>query len=129
MRSWVAIGNDLLSAIDIKEGMKYAGGIKNTKVAVVEIVLRRRYVSLDGRKLYVFMIFCRSYRKNKRAKCFYTSLSIRYGSDNMNIFKASGIGTGLTVPYKQLDFETNMRIINPFRCSINEQESNTVPKQ
>ena len=38
MRSWVVIGNDLLSAIDIKEGMEYAGGIKNTKVAVVEIV-------------------------------------------------------------------------------------------
>ena len=38
MRSWVAIGNDLLSAIDIKEGMEYASGIKNTKVTVVEIV-------------------------------------------------------------------------------------------
>ena len=38
MRSWVAIGNDLLSVIDIKEGMEYAGGIKNTKVAVVELV-------------------------------------------------------------------------------------------
>ena len=38
MRSWVAIGNDLLGAIDIKEGMEYAGGIKNTKVAVVAIV-------------------------------------------------------------------------------------------
>ena len=38
MHSWVAIGNDLLSATDIKEGMEYAGGIKNTKVAVVEIV-------------------------------------------------------------------------------------------
>ena len=38
MRSWEAIGNDLLSAIDIKEGMEYAGGIKNTNVAVAEIV-------------------------------------------------------------------------------------------
>ena len=54
---------------------------------------------------------------------------IRYGPDNMNTFKASVIGTGLTVPYKQLDFETNMRIVNPFGCSIIEQESNTVPKQ
>ena len=38
MRPWVAIGNDLLSAIGVKEGMEYAGGIKNTKVAMVEIV-------------------------------------------------------------------------------------------
>ena len=38
MRSWAATGNDLLNAIDIKEGMEYAGGIKNTNIAVVEIV-------------------------------------------------------------------------------------------
>ena len=34
MRSWIAAGNDLKNAIDIEEGMEYAGGIKNTKVAV-----------------------------------------------------------------------------------------------
>ena len=38
MRSWAANGNDLLCGNDIKEGMEYAGGIKNTKVAVAEIV-------------------------------------------------------------------------------------------
>ena len=38
MRSWAATGNDLLNAIDIKEGMEYAGGINNTKVAVAETV-------------------------------------------------------------------------------------------
>lgn len=38
MRSWMATGNDLLNANDIKEGMEYAGGIKNTKVAVAELV-------------------------------------------------------------------------------------------
>ena len=54
---------------------------------------------------------------------------MRYGPDNMNTFKVSGIGTGLTVPYKQLDFKTNMRIATAFGCSINEQESNIVPKQ
>jgi len=37
MRSWIAAGNNLLNAYDIKEGMEYAGGIKNTKVAVAEI--------------------------------------------------------------------------------------------
>ena len=38
MRWWAATGNNLLNAIDVKEGMEYAGGIKNTKVAVAEIV-------------------------------------------------------------------------------------------
>ena len=38
MRLWPANGNDLLCKNDIKEGMENAGGIKNTKVAVAEIV-------------------------------------------------------------------------------------------
>jgi hypothetical protein len=38
MRSWVSNGNDLLNANDIKEGMEYAGGVKNTKLAVAEII-------------------------------------------------------------------------------------------
>jgi len=38
MRSWIATGNNLLNAHDIKEGMQYAGGIKNTKIAVAEII-------------------------------------------------------------------------------------------
>ena len=37
MRSWLANGHDVANAIDIKEGMEYAGGIKNTQVAVAEI--------------------------------------------------------------------------------------------
>lgn len=39
MRSWIATGNDLLNAHDIKEGMEYAGGIKNLKIAAAEILL------------------------------------------------------------------------------------------
>jgi hypothetical protein len=38
MRSWIATGNNLLNAYDIKEGMEHAGGISNTKVAVAEII-------------------------------------------------------------------------------------------
>ncbi|CAF3292691.1 unnamed protein product [Rotaria sp. Silwood2] len=38
MRSWIAIGNDLLNAHDIKEGMEYAGGIKNLNIAVAEVI-------------------------------------------------------------------------------------------
>ena len=32
------MGNNLLNAHDVKEGMERAGGIKHTKVAVVEII-------------------------------------------------------------------------------------------
>ena len=38
MRSWVSKGNDLLNANDIKKDMEYAGGLKNTKIAVAEII-------------------------------------------------------------------------------------------
>ena len=38
MHSWMAAGNNLLNAHDIKEGMEHAGGIKNVKVAVAEII-------------------------------------------------------------------------------------------
>ncbi len=53
MRSWVATGNDLLNAIGIKEGMKYAGGIKNSKVAVTEIIPDTGIHSL-GKKNFAF---------------------------------------------------------------------------
>ena len=55
--------------------------------------------------------------------------SIRYSPNNMKIFKASSIGTGIAIPYKQIDFETNMRIVSPFGYSIDKQQSNTVPKE
>ncbi|CAF3392155.1 unnamed protein product [Rotaria sp. Silwood2] len=38
MRSWIAAGNDLLNVHDIKEGMEYAGAIKNLNIAVVEVI-------------------------------------------------------------------------------------------
>ena len=37
MRLWVSSGNDLCSAIDIKEGIEYASGVKNVKDGVAEI--------------------------------------------------------------------------------------------
>ena len=38
MRSWIATGNNLLHAHDIKGGMEHVGGIKNTKIAVAEVI-------------------------------------------------------------------------------------------
>ena len=37
-RPWINSGNDLCNAMDIKEGMEYAGGVKNTRVGVAEII-------------------------------------------------------------------------------------------
>ena len=38
MRSWTARGNDILNANDINKGTEYAGGVKNTKIGVAEIM-------------------------------------------------------------------------------------------
>jgi hypothetical protein len=38
IRSWMATGNNLLNAIDINEGMRYAADIKNRKVAMAEMM-------------------------------------------------------------------------------------------
>ncbi|CAF2748843.1 unnamed protein product [Rotaria sp. Silwood2] len=58
-----------------------------------------------------------------------TLRSIRYASKNMNVFKASGIGDGLSIPYKQLNFESNMRVVSPFGNPINDQKPSTIPSQ
>ena len=38
MRLWISSDNDLCNATDIKEGMEYAGGVKNTRIGVAEVV-------------------------------------------------------------------------------------------
>ena len=37
-RSWINSGKDMCNATDIKEGMEYAGRVKNTRIGVAEIV-------------------------------------------------------------------------------------------
>jgi hypothetical protein len=59
-----------------------------------------------------------------------TLRSISYGQNSMKVFKASGIGTGLSVPYKQPKYEGNMRVISAFEDAIHSQEPPTpTPKQ
>jgi hypothetical protein len=58
-----------------------------------------------------------------------TLRSIRYDSNNMRVFKASGVGSGIAIKYKQLEFETNLRVVSAFGSSIHEHESNRMPKQ
>ena len=37
-RSWINSGNDLCNATDTKEGMEYAGGVKNTRIGAAKTV-------------------------------------------------------------------------------------------
>ena len=129
MRSWAATGNDLLNAIDVKERMEYAGGIKNTKVAVVEIVLDQGRHFIIEKNSTPFVIFSIGHLGKTNVPNVSSLRSIRYSPNNMKVFKASSIGTGIAIPYKQIDFETNMRIVSPFGYSIDRQQSNTVAKE
>ncbi len=54
---------------------------------------------------------------------------IQYTENTMKIFKASGIGSGLSVPYKKLNMENNMRVTSPFTVPISDQSSATIPKR
>ena len=51
-----ATGNDLLNAIDIKEGMEYSGGIENTKVTVAEIVPDQGKYLVMAEKLFILAV-------------------------------------------------------------------------
>ncbi|CAF1459131.1 unnamed protein product [Adineta ricciae] len=79
MRSWIATGNDLLSAYDIKEGMQYCGGIRNTKIATAEIIPGADH--LDKTTIPNISLV----------------RSVKYGSKAMKIYKASGIGNGISI--------------------------------
>ncbi|CAF4033781.1 unnamed protein product [Rotaria sp. Silwood1] len=111
MRSWINSGNDLCNAMDIKEGMEYAGGVKNTRIGVAEIIP-------DIGKI------------DKTSIQNVSSIrSIEYYPNHMRIFKASGIGQGILIPYKQLEFESNMRLICPFTSAIDSEQVSAVPKK
>jgi hypothetical protein len=47
----------------------------------------------------------------------------------MKIYKASGIGKGISIKYKPIEFENNMRITSPFTQSINDQSSKPTRKR
>lgn len=54
---------------------------------------------------------------------------IQYTENTMKIFKASGIGSGLSAPYKTLNIESNMRVTSPFTVPISNQSSAAIPKR
>ena len=75
MRSWIAASNDLKKAIGIGEGMEYAGGIKNTKLAVAEVVPDAGIQSFAPKDFVLEFLFSRSFRQSKCGKCFRVVLS------------------------------------------------------
>ncbi|CAF4127945.1 unnamed protein product [Adineta steineri] len=111
MRSWIATGNDLSNAHDIKEGMQYAGGVKNTKIATAEIIPGVGH--LDKTNIPNVSLV----------------RSVRYERKAMKVRKASNIGTGISIKYKAVKFENNMRLTSSFDESINKQSSRPTPKR
>ena len=68
IRSWIAAGNDLKNAIDIEEGMEYADGTKNTKVAVAEVIPDTGIQSCPPKDFCFGILFSRSFRLSKCGK-------------------------------------------------------------
>jgi hypothetical protein len=130
VRSWVATGNNLLNANDIKEGMEHAGGLQNMKVAVAEI-MPGAGMHIFKEKPLSFLIFSLFQGSLGKTNVPNISLirSIQYEQKNMKVFKASGIGSGLVIPYKKMDFQTNMRVTSPFTIPINDQMPSAIPKK
>ncbi|CAF4870407.1 unnamed protein product [Rotaria socialis] len=109
--SWISNGNDLLSANDIKESMEYAGGIKNTKITVAEIISGMGCLGKTN------------------VPNISTIRPIEYNTKCMKVFKASNIGKDASVPYKNIDFSTNMRLTSAFTVPINDEDHAIVSKK
>ena len=58
-----------------------------------------------------------------------TIRSIQYHPRHMKVFKASNIDDGVSISYKKINFETNMRLINSFTVPINEKDSAIISKK
>ena len=99
MRSWIAGGNDLKNAIDIEEGMEYAGGIKNTKVPVAEVIPDIGMQSFPP-KNFVMQFYFQDHFDKANVANVSALRSIRYEPNDVKVLKASGVGTGISIPYK-----------------------------
>jgi hypothetical protein len=47
----------------------------------------------------------------------------------MKVFKASGICSSLSIPYKMINIQDNMRLTGPFTMLITDEESGAIPKE
>ena len=129
MRSLVSSRNDLLNANDIQEGMEYAGGVKNTKIAVAEIVPGMgKYYSICSNYALTFFFFTGCLGKTNVPNISKIR-SIQYYSQHMQIFKASNNDVGVSIPYKNVDFKKNMRVVSSFTAPIIGQETTVTSKK
>ena len=99
MRSWIAAGNDLKNVIDIEEGMEYASGMKNTKVAAAEVIPYTGIQSFPPKNFVLEFYFQGQFDKANVANVSVLR-SILYGPNDVKILKASSVGTGISIPYK-----------------------------
>ena len=99
MRSWIAAGNNVKTAIGIEEGMEYSSGIKNTKVAVAEVISDTGIQSLPPKNFVLEFYFQGHFDKANVANVSVLR-SIRYGPNDVKVIKASGVGTDISIPYK-----------------------------
>ena len=99
MCSWITAGNDLKNAIDIEEGMEYVGGIKTTKVAVAEVISDIGIQSFPPKNFVLEFYFQGHFHKANAANVSVLH-SIRYRPNDVKVLKASGVGTGISIPYK-----------------------------
>ncbi|CAM4850770.1 unnamed protein product [Rotaria magnacalcarata] len=104
MRSWIATGNNLLNVHVIKEGMEHAGGIKNTRVGVAEIILGAGHLG----------------KTNVRNVS--SVRNVRYSQEAMKIYKASNIASGISI--KRADREYYDLLFCPVTGSTATFESN-----
>ncbi len=80
-------------------------------------------------QFYDFRFYSEGYLGKTNVPNISTIRSIQYSSTSMKVFKASNVGDGVTVPYKKIDFETNMPLTSPFTNPINDQASILVSKK
>ncbi|CAF1019727.1 unnamed protein product [Didymodactylos carnosus] len=96
LKSYVNSGNNVLTVHDIKRGFDYCGGIKNTRVAVAEV--DKRLKALE--KSHIPEIS--------------SIRSVENEKDDMIIRKASNVGKGFKVPFRNLQIQQIMKIIESF---------------
>jgi hypothetical protein len=86
-------------------------------------------ISLTESGFYLILFIFQGYLDKTNVPNISSVRSVKYGQKTMKVFKASGIGIGLSYPYKTIQIENNMRVTSPFTVPINDQSSGATPKR
>ena len=79
--------------------MEYSGGIKNTKVAVAEVISDTGIQSFPPKNFVLEFYFQGHFDKANVANVSVLR-SIRYGPNDVKVLKTSDVGTDISIPYK-----------------------------